>query len=228
MTEQWLPALMITAATVGALHSLGPDHWVPFAALSRANHWSAFRTARLAFFCGIGHVTVSALLGVLAVLIGRETIEGLGHSVHDSAPFLLMAFGFSYMVWGLWRVSRRRLLHQADHLEGVPHAHGHGHAHAHEHAGTKASAWGLFLLFCADPCVALIPMIIAAAAGGWGAVAAVVVVYEIATVGAIVILVHTASAGARKVRLAWLDRYSEAIAGAMILAVGTFVTVVGI
>jgi nickel/cobalt exporter len=228
MNEPWLLALMLTAATVGSLHSLAPDHWVPFAALSRANRWSALRTARLAFICGLGHVTVSALLGILAVLLGREAVEGFGTTLHDSAPFLLIAFGFVYMVWGLWRVSRRRLLHHADHLDGVEHAHGHGHARHHDHGGKKASEWGLFLLFCADPCIALIPMIIAAAAGGWGAITAVVIVYEIATIAAIIVLVHTASAGARKVRLAWLDRYSEAIAGAMILATGTLVTVLGI
>lgn len=225
MNEPWLLALMLTAATVGSLHSLAPDHWVPFAALSRANRWSALRTARLAFVCGLGHVTVSALLGILAVLLGREAVESFGTTLHSSAPLLLIGFGFSYMVWGLWRIFRGRLLHQADHLQGVAHDHGHGHHHQH---AKKASEWGLFLLFCADPCIALIPMIIAASAGGWGAVAAIVIVYEIATIAAIVVLVHTASAGARKVRLAWLDRYSDAIAGAMILAVGTLVTVLGI
>lgn len=225
MNGQWLYPLMITAATVGGLHSLAPDHWVPFAALSRANHWSAFRTARLAFLCGLGHVTVSAFLGVLAVILGRQAVEGFGTTLQSWAPLLLIAFGFTYMTWGLWRTFRRRLLHHADHLDGVPHDHGHGHRHRHR---TSATEWGLFLLFCADPCIALIPMIIAASAGGWGAVGAVVVVYEVATIAAIVVLVHTASAGARHVRFGWIDRYSEAIAGAMILMVGTLVTVLGI
>lgn len=225
MNDQWLVALMLTAGTVGALHSLAPDHWVPFAALSRANHWSALRTARLAFICGLGHVTVSALLGVLAVLLGREAVEGFGTALHSYAPLLLIGFGFAYMVWGLWRIFRKRLLHHADHLEGVAHDHGHGHHHDH---GRTLSQWGLFLLFCADPCIALIPMIIAASSAGWGAVGAIVVVYEIATIAAIIVLVHTASAGARHVRFAWIDRYGDAIAGAMILTVGTLVTVLGI
>ena len=33
MTEGLLGTLASTAATVGALHSIAPDHWVPFAAL---------------------------------------------------------------------------------------------------------------------------------------------------------------------------------------------------
>jgi ABC-type nickel/cobalt efflux system permease component RcnA len=225
MNDQWLFALMLTAATVGALHSLGPDHWLPFAALARAKNWTPLRTARLAVVCGAGHVTVSALLGVLAVLIGREAVEAFGTSLHDSAPLLLIAFGFAYMTLALWRMSRRKILHHVDHLEGVPHDHGHGHHHQHERGLTE---WGLFVLFCCDPCIALIPMIVAASTGGWGAIGAVVIVYEIATIAAIVVLVQLAHAGARKVRFPWLDRYGEAVAGALIILLGTFVTLVGI
>ena len=194
---------MLTAATVGALHSLGPDHWLPFAALARARNWTPLRTARLAFFCGLGHVTVSALLGILAVIIGREAVETFGTTVHSSAPLLLIAFGFVYMLWALLR------------------------RHQHEH-GRRLSEWGLFVLFCCDPCIALIPMIVAASARGWGAVGAVIVVYEIATVAAIIVLVHLAHAGARQVRFPWLDRYGDAIAGAAIICLGTLVTVLGI
>ena len=66
--EFW--ALALAAASVGALHSLAPDHWVPFAALARARRWSAGKTARITLACGLGHVTVSAALGTLAVVLG--------------------------------------------------------------------------------------------------------------------------------------------------------------
>ena len=226
MTDQWLPALMLTAATVGALHSLAPDHWLPFAALARARGWSQLRTARLAFLCGIGHVTVSALLGIGAVLIGREAVTAFGTTLHDGAPLLLIGFGFAYMTWALWRLSRGKIMHHVDHLQGVAHDHGHGHHHQHGRKGL--TEWGLFLLFCADPCIALIPMIIAASTRGWGAVAAVTIVYEIATVAAIVVLVYTAHAGARKVQFGWVDRYGDAVAGGLIVVLGTLVTVLGI
>lgn len=225
MMNHWLIALMITAGSVGALHSLAPDHWLPFAALARTRNWTPLRTARLALLCGFGHVTVSALFGVLAVWLGRETVETYGATMQSMAPMLLIGFGVAYMTWGLWRISRRRLLHQVEHLDGVPHDHGHGHHHHHRPGMTE---WGLFLLFCADPCIALIPMIVAASAGGWSAVLAVIVVYELATILAINILVYTAHAGARQVRFAWVDRYGDVLAGAMILAVGAFVIVIGI
>lgn len=226
MNDQYTLALMLTAATVGALHSLAPDHWVPFAALARARGWTPARTSRLAFFCALGHVTVSAFFGIMAVLLGREAVEAFGTTLAASAPLLLIGFGLAYLVWALWRISRRKIMHHVDHLDGVPHDHGHGHHHQHGRKGL--TEWGLFFLFCADPCIALIPMIIAASAKGWSSVGAVVVVYEIATIAAIVTLVRLAHAGARKLQFGWADRYGDAIAGAMILIVGTLVTVLGI
>ena len=44
--------LAIAAASVGALHALAPDHWLPIAAVSRARSWSLARTARVA---ALGH-----------------------------------------------------------------------------------------------------------------------------------------------------------------------------
>jgi nickel/cobalt transporter (NicO) family protein len=219
-----LAALAAAAAAAGALHSLAPDHWVPFAALARARNWTPPRTARLAFLCGFGHVTVSALFGVLAVILGREALERYGASMQSAAPLLLIGFGAAYMTWGLWRSAHRRLLHQADHLAGVLHDHGHGHAHQHRPGMTE---WGLFLLFCADPCIALIPVIVAASGGGWSSVLTVIVAYEIATIAAINILVHAAHTGARQLRFAWIDQHGDAVAGAMMLTVGALVAILG-
>lgn len=226
MTDQYTLALMITAATVGSLHSLAPDHWVPFAALARARGWNPAHTSRLAFFCALGHVTVSALFGVLAVFLGREAVEAFGTTMAASAPLLLIGFGAAYLVWALWRISRRKIMHHVDHLDGRPHDHGHGHHH--QHRGKGLSEWGLFFLFSADPCVALIPMIIAASAKGWSAVGAVIAVYEIATIAAIVTLVRLAHAGARRLQFGWVDRYGDFVAGALMISVGAFVTFVGI
>jgi threonine/homoserine/homoserine lactone efflux protein len=161
------------------------------------------------------------------VLVGREAVEGFGTTIHDSAPLMLIGFGFVYMIWALWRIFGRRIMHHADHLDGTAHAHGHVHGH-HDHGGRALSEWGLFLLFCADPCIALIPMVIAASAGGWGSIGWVVLVYELATIAAIVLLVQTAHAGARAVRFPFLDRYGDVVAGAVIVTVGTLVTWLGI
>jgi hypothetical protein len=210
VTPVWFIAL--TAAAVGALHSVAPDHWVPFAALARARRWPLAHTARTTILCGLGHVTVSAILGIVAMVTGLKVVHAVGIRLEEHATLLLMAFGTIYLVWGLWRSFRR------DPLAVMHHRH-------HDHALTE---WSLFALFSLDPCVAVIPMIVAASSGGWGAVAAVVVVYELATIAAMIVLVGVAVAGVRTIRFAFLDRYGDVVAGGLILTTGGVLAVLGL
>jgi hypothetical protein len=71
-------------------------------------------------------------------------------------------------------------------------------------------------------------MIIAASTDGWHAVAAVVVMYELATIATMVVLVSLAYAGAGTLKAQWLDRYGDVAAGAFIIVVGATVAVLGI
>ncbi|HET8647733.1 MAG TPA: hypothetical protein VFO85_19700 [Vicinamibacteria bacterium] len=215
MNDGLVVTLALTAASVGALHSLAPDHWVPFAAVARARGWSAARTARLTFLCGFGHVTVSVLLGLLALALGREVLEALGRRLEALAGILLIGFGVLYALWGLRRVAGE-------------HLHGHAHAHYdHVHDPSHVTAWGLFLLFSADPCVAVIPILLAAAPLGALQTASVVVVYELATIGAMLALVLPARAGVSVFRSRWLDHWGDAVAGAMIAGAGVLAMVAG-
>ncbi|HSP16833.1 MAG TPA: hypothetical protein VLV78_18955 [Thermoanaerobaculia bacterium] len=216
-----LLTLMFAAATVGSLHSLAPDHWVPFAALSRARGWSSAHTSRLTIVCGLGHVTVSAILGLIGLFIGLETVHAFGATLEDNAIYLLIGFGVIYTIWGLQRSFAR------DPLQ-VMHHHGHHHPHGHNDHDHGLTEWSLFLLFSADPCVAVIPMIVAASLGGWTAVVAVVVTYELATIATMVALVAAARAGANTLRFAWFERYGDAAAGALIVTVGTVLSILGV
>ncbi len=215
MNGPLLSALAVAAASVGSLHTLAPDHWVPFAALSRAQRWSARRTLAVTVLCGFGHVTVSALLGLFGLLFGMRMVQTFGHRMEAAAGFLLVAFGIGYAVWGLRAAAGRRL-------------HGHSHPHYdHVHEPGRATAWGLFVLFSADPCVAVIPILFAAAPLGGARAAGVVLIYEAATIATMVLLVLPARSGARALKAAWLDRYGDAAAGGVIATVGVVVVGLG-
>jgi hypothetical protein len=203
-------ALAIAAASVGALHSVAPDHWVPFAALARARGWSAWKTARITLACGFGHVTVSAALGVGALLLGMEGLRIFGERMEAVAGLLLIGFGLSYAVWGLRRAMDEKL-----------------HEHSHR-VDSSATAWTLFLLFSADPCVAVMPILFAAAPLGAGRATAVVLVYEAATLGAMLPLVLLSRAGAMRLNWHWLDHHGHSAAGGIIAVVGLAVTLLGI
>ena len=207
--------LALAAAAVGSLHTVAPDHWVPFASLAGARGWSARRTAGVTLLCGFGPVTVSALLGLAGVFFGLRLLETLGRSAGSLSPLLLVGFGVAYGMWGLKRAV-------------PPRFHGHPHAHYdHVHDPSRMSAGTLFLIFSADPCVAVAPLIFAAAPLGLGRTLAVVLLYEAATLSTMLLLVLPARAGAVRLRAGWLDRYSDAVAGGLIAAVGLAVIGLG-
>jgi hypothetical protein len=218
-------ALVAAAASLGSIHTLAPDHWVPFAALARAEGWSARRTAAITALCGLGHVTVSVLLGLVSVVLGLELLRAWGRGLESVAGFLLIAFGVVYGLWGLHRAVGSRW-----HAHEHGHVHWHGgshHAHAHPH-GATLTPWMLFLVFCADPCVAVIPLMFAAAPLGWMTTLAVVLSYELATIGTMVALVVPARVVATAVRSPWADRYGDALAGGVIACVGLVVMTLGL
>lgn len=204
------------AAGVGALHTLAPDHWVPFAALARAQRWSAAKTARITVLCGFGHVTVSALLGLLGLVFGRAIFEKAGARMEAVAGILLVGFGLAYGGWGMRRAAGRRV-------------HGHAHVHYdHVHDASKSTAWSLFLLFSADPCVAVIPLLFAAAPLGTAPTVGIVLLYEAATIATMIVLVLPARAGFERLRFPWLDHWGDAVAGGVIAATGLAVMALGI
>jgi hypothetical protein len=209
-------ALAGAALSIGSLHTAAPDHWLPFAALARARGWSAGRTARVTLLCGFGHVTVSALFGLLGLLFGVAVLESLGERMSALAPLLLIGFGVVYALWGLKRVFAPRL-------------HGHAHSHYdHVHEESRTSVRTLFLLFAADPCVAVVPLMFAAAPLGPGKTLAIVLLYEVATLGTMLLLVLPARAGARLLHAPFLERYGDVAAGGVIVAVGVVVTLLGV
>ena len=81
MSELAYP-LMFTAVSLGFIHTLlGPDHYLPFVALSKSNNWSFKKTLWISGVCGIGHCFSSVLIGFLGIALGvvvgkLETIEG--------------------------------------------------------------------------------------------------------------------------------------------------------
>jgi len=229
--------LLSTAAFIGLFHTLaGPDHYVPFIAMARARRWSMARTLVITAAAGVGHVGSSVLLGALGILLGwavggLEWFEGLRG---DLAGWLLLGFGFAYMVWGLRRAVRTRPhAHWHPHTDGAVHRHEHVHAEQHVHVhdrpaltaeGAETASitpWVLFVIFLFGPCEPLIPVLMyPAAQGAWWQVAVVAGVFSICTLLMMLTLVVVGLWGLARVSVAPLERYSHALAGAALLACG--------
>ena len=227
-----------TAASLGFVHTLiGPDHYLPFIVMSRARRWALPKTLLIAFFCGLGHVLSSILLGLAGVALGvavfrLENAEAFRGGV---AAWLLIGFGFAYGLWGLRKALRSRPhAHAHPHESGEEHEHTHahdsGHAHLHGKAGkANITPWVLFTIFIFGPCEPLIPLVMyPAAKHNFGGVLLVAAVFGAVTILTMLAVIAAASWGAKFVRLGRLERYVHALAGAMIFVSGLSVQFLGL
>ena len=93
--------LSVTAISIGFIHTvLGPDHYLPFIVLSEAKKWTTRKTMFITFFCGIGHVLSSVILGLIGIAVGISVkklvaVESFRGNI---AAWLFIAFGLVYMV----------------------------------------------------------------------------------------------------------------------------------
>jgi sulfite exporter TauE/SafE len=235
-----LTVITITAASIGLFHTLlGPDHYLPFIVMARARKWSLVKTTFITILCGIGHVLSSIVLGIIGIALG-VSINKLGaiESYRGGiAAWLLIAFGTGYFVWGVF-LARRNRSHKHWHAHGdvsMPihkHKHKHSKDQLHIHKGEKATnltTWILFTIFVFGPCEPLIPLLIYPAARsstfGLALVTGVFGVVTIATMLSIVILL---SLGANLLPMGRLERYTHALAGAMICFCGIAIRFLGL
>jgi nickel/cobalt exporter len=236
MNDATLLGLLGTAAFIGFVHTVtGPDHYIPFIAMSRVGRWSFPKTISITFACGIGHVLSSVLLGFLGIAASLavaklEWFEGVRG---DLAAWLLLGFGSVYMVWGIRRAIRNRPhAHAHVHVDGSIHRHVHTHhdEHAHPHgvpvgrdeaATGSMTPWILFTIFVFGPCEPLIPILMYPALKlNFWSVAVVAGVFALFTIGTMLTIVAAAYWGLVRLSSSRLERYSHAIAGFALAACG--------
>lgn len=227
-----------TAATIGFVHTiLGPDHYLPFIAMSKARGWNGARTALVTALCGIGHVAGSVVLGFVGVFLGivvfkLESVEAVRG---DLAGWLLTAFGLLYLLWGIRHAVRGRPHeHRHVHADGDSHSHRHTHSHAHAHIHAAAGAgnltpWILFTIFVLGPCEPLIPLIMyPAAKANMGAVALVAVIFGITTIATMLGCVMACHYGLSRIAWPQVEKYAHALAGLTIFLCGGAITFLGL
>jgi nickel/cobalt transporter (NicO) family protein len=223
-----LTILLGTAASLGLVHTLiGPDHYLPFVMMARIGNWSMRKTALVTFLCGIGHILSSVALAFIGIGFGvaLSKLKAFEAARGELAAWLLIAFGFTYAVYGLHLAIKARP-HEHLHDHGEPHTHPHTHTgpHSHVHSAPDVGSltpWVLFTIFVFGPCECLIPLLMyAAAVNGRGAVALAAGVFGATTILTMLSVVIASSLGVGKLSLGRMERYSHALAGLMIFACG--------
>jgi len=226
-----------TAVSIGFVHTiLGPDHYLPFIVLSKARQWSSIKTAMITLLCGLGHVLSSVVLGFIGIALGVTVfkLEAIESFRGELAAWFLIAFGFTYFIWGVHRAIRNRP-HEHFHLhknrDGHIHSHKHtrDHSHIHNLKSDSLTPWILFTIFIFGPCEPLIPLVMyPAAKGNMITILMVVSIFGLTTIGTMLCIVLCSSYGFSKLPLRKFEKYSHALAGLTILLCGSAIKFLGL
>ena len=237
MTEE-IQLLTITAASIGLFHTLfGPDHYLPFIVMSKAGKWSMTKTIWVTIASGIGHVLSSVLLGFVGIAlgIGVNRLTGVESGRGSLAAWMLIAFGFAYMIWGIRRIYRnKKHNHLHVHNDGTFHTHDHSHHSEHSHVHKKEKAknltpWILFTIFVLGPCEPLIPILMyPAAENNFSGLILVTSVFAIVTILTMLTVVIIGYYGVSFINLGKLEKYTHALAGATIMLSGLAIMFLGL
>ena len=229
--------LLIAAASAGFIHTLlGPDHYIPFIVMSKARKWSLKQTLFITMYCGVGHVTSSIIIGFAGIALGYgiSQIEGVESVRGSLAGWAFFAFGFGYMVWGIFKaVKNKPHTHFHSHGGGAVHVHEHTHhaehAHVHEKSTQLLTPWVLFIIFVLGPCEILIPLVMVPAANhDTNGIVAVSLLFSITTIFTMCATVTIGYYGFKFLPTEKIDRYMHAIAGATICLSGFAILFLGL
>jgi membrane protein DedA with SNARE-associated domain len=221
-----IPLLLATTITISGIHTLsGPDHYLPFVALSKSRNWSYLQTVVWTIICGIGHVGSSLLLGLFGIALGFsigkltafESLRG------GFAAWALLSFGAVYTIWGFYQAKKNKAHKHFDVQED-----GSMYVFEHKHGGTlsrqeryKVTPWVMFFIFAMGPSEPLIPLLsYPAARGSLSAITALIVVYMCTSVFTMVFMVICSLYGISLFSLAKFERYMHVLSGFVLLLCG--------
>lgn len=224
--------LLLTAVATAVFHTLIPDHWLPFVLVGRARGWSARETASISGLSALIHTGLSVALGLVALSAGLGAARAMGRHLESASGVLLVLFGLAYAVWA-WRkgghfhpggalVHRHAEAEECDGHEGPGH-HEHLHYHADEgwiRGGRGKSAFYLALIVGANPCVLILPIMLATAEHGAASVALVTLAYCLTTVALMIGLSVFGVVGSRRIPVPSAARHMETASGLLIALVG--------
>ncbi len=218
--------LMAAAISIACLHTLsGPDHYVPFIALSKSRNWSLSRTIGWTVLCGCAHVWSSVLLGLGGAAAGWslsriEWLEGVRGGI---AGWMLLGFGVVYGIWGLWKM-RRGYSHKhfdaGDNGELYVYEHNHNQAVRPEERH-KVTPWVMFIIFLLGPCEPMIPLLyFPAAKSSWTTMVTMIALYTVCTLAMMLLMVLLGFLGISIFRVSSLEKYMHALGGLTVTICG--------
>ena len=228
-----LQFLLAAAITISFLHTItGPDHYLPFIALSKSRGWSFTKTVLWTITCGCGHVWSSVLLGLAAATIGWNLpkISELENIRGGIAGWALLTFGLVYFIWGLWRAYKsKKHKHFDTSINGDVYVYEHKHGVAIQQSERhKVTPWVIFIIFLLGPCEPMIPLLFFPAAKHSGFdMLLLILVYTACTLLVMVAMVTLGYYGLSILKTEKLEKYMHALGGLTLLVCGVGIVFMG-
>jgi len=226
--------ILITAAiTIACLHTItGPDHYLPFIALSKSGRWSFTKTILWTITCGCGHVWSSVLLGLGGAAIGWNLpkISMLENIRGGVAGWALLTFGLIYCVWGLWRAYKNtKHKHFDTGVDGELYVYEHKHGRAIQQSERhKVTPWVMFIIFLLGPCEPMIPLLFfPAAKHSFDGMLLLIFVYTLFTLLAMIVMVTFGYYSLSFLKTEKLEKYMHALGGLTLLICGLGIVYMG-
>jgi nickel/cobalt transporter (NicO) family protein len=232
-----IPLLLIAAGTVGFLHSILPDHWVPLAVVARTQRWTLIRTARTSLLASIGHVLTSIVLGGIIAAVGLQFRTAFETEQGHIIGVVLVLTGIGFLIWGLSGHGHHHHDHEHAEHDGHQHPDSHDDHHHHHHAADlhqtlhhapeneqplarRLAAIAVPFGAAASPDLTILPVFLAASAVGLGAVIGVLTAFSLVTLATFVVLTVGATVAGYQVKGEWLEDHANTVTAAVLIAIG--------
>lgn len=226
--------ILITAAiTIACLHTVtGPDHYLPFIALSKSRGWSFAKTLSWTIICGCGHVWSSVLLGLGGAAIGwsLSKVSWMENIRGGIAGWVMLLFGLGYGIWGLLRAFKNKPHKHFDTYEdGSMYVYEHKHGQAvQSNERHKVTPWVMFIIFLLGPCEPMIPLLyFPAAQHSWHGMLLLIIVYTTFTLLTMICMVILGFYSISFFKIDKLEKYMHALGGLTLFICGAGMVFMG-
>jgi len=218
-----LLTLIIAAVFLAVTHTAAPDHWMPFVMIGKSRKWTLFKTTLIAGIAGVGHVGTSVVIALIGIFIGGEISEKFGFWAENITSYGLIIFGLIFTLYALYRIKvKKQHTHFGVHVEEHEHD---GHKHEHK---ADIIVYTPVILIGLTPCVALLPIAIAAQPLGLTSAIGVIILFALFTIGTMMTLTIFSYRGLSFLNLNIFEKYGDVIAGIIIMLTGALVRIIGI
>ena len=208
--------LLLAAASVGILHMSAPDHWATLVILGRVSKWNRARLMGVGIMTGVGHVSLSLLLGFVVLYVGIAFSQQASLYITEATGVIMIVAGLSYGVKMLR--SKESEDYEKETREEL-----------RKGEGTLGKRFRYFAVLggALSPDLSILPIFLLAAPIGLSFAFDTAVVFAIASILALLLFLMLGSAGLAKVFERIPPKYNDALVGFVIATVGVYILLAG-